>query len=280
MPNLRSYAIVDPKGRLIGGENVDTTQDSASTTKVWTLYTLAELSERGIISRNFITEHHSDITRMMRDSSNAATHRVVNAAAAQMGGPPSRVIQAMNELAGQQGLSRTHFVTPDGWPAHGHYSTARDMAQMMHLFQRDHPELLSYSARITTAPGIIGHNGVSAFKTGTATGYYGGSGRSAGVGAKNGYSFSLAGIDGVEQRRTLVESIARAIPDTKRKGPRITQAADAPLSFAEAMEALGDMPASLSSLNAEPADPGESLRAGATPPNHERPPAPRSKQHS
>ncbi len=212
-----SYAILDPDGRLVGGKDVDAQQDPASTTKVWTLVTLSTLVKEGKLSSDFIEKHQKDITLMMRDSNNAASNRLATAAGLELAGDGDRTnnptfAKEMNRIAQEHGLSNTRFVTPDGMPADGHVSTARDMARMMHVYRTEHAELLRFSEEITTAGGIIDCEGIDNFKTGTAVGLYGSSGKSSGVGNKDGYSFSVAGADGSVARKAMVLSIAQNIP--------------------------------------------------------------------
>lgn len=211
MAVIPSYAILDPDGNFIAGEKPDMKQDPASTTKVWTLVTLDQLAKDGKISRDFIQKHDRLVTLMMRDSNNEAANELASLAGKEMGGDKSSFVAEMNRLAASRGLNATHFVTVDGMNNPDHYSTARDMARMMHVFRTEHGEQLHYSSKITTAD-VIGTEGIDYFKTGTAVGNHGSSGKSSGVGIKDGYSFSVAGADGSAARKALVSAIARNIP--------------------------------------------------------------------
>lgn len=53
-----------------------------------------------------------------------------NAAAVSVAGSIPAFVEKMNERAQQLGLSDTHFVTPSGLDADGHYTTARDLAKL------------------------------------------------------------------------------------------------------------------------------------------------------
>lgn len=53
-----------------------------------------------------------------------------NAAAVSVSGSVSAFAEKMNEKAAELGLSNTHFVTPSGLDADGHYTTARDLASL------------------------------------------------------------------------------------------------------------------------------------------------------
>lgn len=210
-----SYAVLSQSGELIAGSDEHSRQDPASTTKVMTLMTLSQLAKEGKISADFIAQHHGDVKTMMRDSSNPASHRLAEAAGAELGGGKSAFMAEMNRVAQDAGLSNSRFVTPDGMPAEGHYSTAYDMARMMHVFQAQHPEQVHFSSEITTGAGLIGNDGVDAFKTGTAHGLYGSDGKSSGVGIKDGATFAIAGAESAAARKAMVSAIAKNItPDS------------------------------------------------------------------
>lgn len=60
-----------------------------------------------------------------------------NAAAVSVAGSIPAFAERMNERAQQLGLSDTHFVTPSGLDADGHYTTARDLAKLAAFAMRD-----------------------------------------------------------------------------------------------------------------------------------------------
>ena len=53
-----------------------------------------------------------------------------NAAAVSVSGSIGAFVELMNSRAQELGLSNTHFVTPSGLDADGHYTTARDLAKL------------------------------------------------------------------------------------------------------------------------------------------------------
>ena len=53
-----------------------------------------------------------------------------NAAAVSVGGSIGGFVELMNKKAEELGLTQTHFVTPSGLDADGHYTTAYDLAQL------------------------------------------------------------------------------------------------------------------------------------------------------
>lgn len=60
-----------------------------------------------------------------------------NAAAVSVAGSIPAFVERMNKRAQQLGLSDTHFVTPSGLDADGHYTTARDLAKLAAFAMRD-----------------------------------------------------------------------------------------------------------------------------------------------
>ncbi len=94
-------------------------------------------------------------------------------------------VEDMNSVAKQLGMEHTHFANPDGLPADGHYSTARDLSILARKLIEDFPEYFKYySTREFTYGGIKQHNrnrlldvpdlGVDGLKTGyTEMGGYG-----------------------------------------------------------------------------------------------------------
>lgn len=60
-----------------------------------------------------------------------------NAAAVSVAGSIPAFVEKMNERAQQLGLSDTHFVTPSGLDADGHYTTARDLAKLAAFAMHD-----------------------------------------------------------------------------------------------------------------------------------------------
>jgi D-alanyl-D-alanine carboxypeptidase (penicillin-binding protein 5/6) len=66
------------------------------------------------------------------------------AVAEALAGSEAVFVQQMNDKARELGLENTHFMNPDGLPADGHYSTARDLAVLSFNYLKDHPEALAY----------------------------------------------------------------------------------------------------------------------------------------
>lgn len=130
-------------GEVIFEKNADEQRAIASTTKIMTaLLTL----EAGQLDRRFTVDSMAirvEGTSMGLREGDIVTRRALcygmllpsgndaaNAAAVNISGSLSAFAEKMNEKAAQLGMNDTHFVTPSGLDADGHYSTARDMAKL------------------------------------------------------------------------------------------------------------------------------------------------------
>lgn len=177
-----SYAALDKQGNLIPGLSRDPhyIDDPASITKLWTLYTLVDIMEKKKPGgwKEFYKAHEKDVNLMLIKSSNDASERLAIAAS----GSIPAFTKEMNERAVEAGALRTNFVTVNGLPASAHYSTAYDMARMMHKFQQKYPNELNLAGQ-TERDGIGGNTGkkmlasedIIHVKTGTAAGTHGAS---------------------------------------------------------------------------------------------------------
>ena len=76
------------------------------------------------------------------DSGNDATIVLAEGLA----GSEDDFVERMNALARQLGMNNSHFMNASGWPADGHYSTARDLALLAEHLIKDFPEYYHYFA--------------------------------------------------------------------------------------------------------------------------------------
>lgn len=128
-------------GEILYERNADEERAIASTTKIMTaLLTL----EAGQLDRRFTVDSMAirvEGTSMGLREGDIVTRRALcygmllpsgndaaNAAAVSVSGSMTAFADKMNEKAASLGMTHTHFVTPSGLDADGHYSTARDMA--------------------------------------------------------------------------------------------------------------------------------------------------------
>lgn len=128
-------------GEVIYAENADEKLPMASTTKIMTALLLcenADLNEEitvtadmlrvegssmGLLAGDRVT-YHDLLYGMMLASGNDAA----NVTAISIAGTVEKFAEMMNKKAEELGLKSTHFVTPSGLDADGHYTTARELA--------------------------------------------------------------------------------------------------------------------------------------------------------
>lgn len=130
-------------GRVIFSQNINERLPMASTTKIMTSMIALEqedLDSEFVVDSQAIQVEGSSmglkegdivsmrdlVYGMLLPSGNDAA----NCAAVRISGSQAEFVKLMNERAEQLGLSDTHFVTPSGLDADGHYSSAYDMAML------------------------------------------------------------------------------------------------------------------------------------------------------
>ena len=130
-------------GTVVYEKNADEKRAMASTTKIMTaLLTI----EAGNLDSEFIVDPLAirvEGTSMGLREGDRVSRRdllygillpsgndAANAAAVSVSGSIGAFVELMNERAQQLGLSSTHFATPSGLDAQGHYTTARDLAAL------------------------------------------------------------------------------------------------------------------------------------------------------
>ena len=129
-------------GDVLYSVNSDVRLPMASTTKIMTALLLIEnrenLDEEIVATKEMVTVEGSSmgllagdrvsyralLYGMMLSSGNDAA----NAAAIAVGGSIDGFVKMMNDRAHELGLENTHFVTPSGLDAEGHYTTAYELA--------------------------------------------------------------------------------------------------------------------------------------------------------
>ncbi len=130
-------------GTVIYEKNADAQRAMASTTKIMTAILTIEA---GDLDREFTVDSYAIMvegTSMGLREGDRVSRRdllygillpsgndAANAAAVSVGGSIGGFVELMNEKAQQLSLSSTHFVTPSGLDADGHYTTARDLAAL------------------------------------------------------------------------------------------------------------------------------------------------------
>lgn len=130
-------------GTVLFAKNSDERRAMASTTKIMTAILTIE---SGDLDRDFTVDSYAIMTEgtsmglregdivsrrdllygILLPSGNDAA----NAAAVSVAGSISAFVKMMNEKAADLGLQNTHFATPSGLDADGHYTTAYDLAEL------------------------------------------------------------------------------------------------------------------------------------------------------
>ena len=128
-------------GEIIYAANADERLPMASTTKIMTALLLcenADLSEEITVTADMLrvegssmgllagdrVSYHDLLYGMMLASGNDAA----NVTAISIAGSIPKFTELMNKKAEELGLKDTHFVTPSGLDAKGHYTTAKELA--------------------------------------------------------------------------------------------------------------------------------------------------------
>jgi len=142
--NAREAAVIDQEsGRIIYAKNPNQEVAMASTTKIMTAIIAIErskLTDNVVISKNAASTWGSDINLKegevltMRDLLYGLLLKSGNDAAVaiaeHVGGSVDGFSDLMNRKAASLGAHNTHFTSPHGLDAKGHYSTAMDLAIM------------------------------------------------------------------------------------------------------------------------------------------------------
>ena len=200
--NARSAILLDMEnGSVLFEQNADYLIAPASITKILTLYVIFEaikqgqvrLSDKVEVSRRAAATGGSRMG--LRAGTNVPLEEIVKgiavvsgndacvAAAEHVSGSVERFVKKMNAKARELGMTRSEFMTPNGLPATGQVTTARDIARLSVAYLRRFPEsLLIHSMQSYTYGTHSHHNanrllgkcpGVDGLKTGfvCASGY-------------------------------------------------------------------------------------------------------------
>lgn len=140
--SAKAAAVVNgDTGELIYAQNADEKLPMASTTKIMTALLLCELcdlneeitvtadmlrvegSSMGLLAGDRVTFHDLLYGMLLASGNDAA-----NVTAFAVAGGTAEFAELMNTRAAELGLSSTHFVTPSGLDAEGHFTTAYELA--------------------------------------------------------------------------------------------------------------------------------------------------------
>jgi len=176
MPNVGygSAIVMDADtGAVLYEKNAYLQRPMASTTKIMTCLLALESGDIGrtvIIDQDMLAYDEEGSTKLgLKLGDNITIHDLVvgmlllsgndcaQAVAVELGGSYDGFASMMNERASEIGMFDTHFVTPSGLDANGHYSTAYDMAllgaeAMRNEYFAELCSLRSYSVKFGNPP--------------------------------------------------------------------------------------------------------------------------------
>ena len=200
--NARSAILLDMEsGRVLFEQNADYLIAPASITKVLTLYLVFEaikqghvrLSDKVAVSRRAASACGSrmglkagarvPMEEIIKGMAVVSGNDACVAVAEHISGSVERFVGKMNAKARELGMTRSHFMTPNGLPAQGQVTTARDIARLSVAYIHRFPEALAIHSMQSYAYGRRSHHnanrllgkcpGVDGLKTGfvCASGY-------------------------------------------------------------------------------------------------------------
>jgi len=164
-PSLKadSFYLVDfASGRVLAEKDPDKAVEPASITKLMTAYLVDKALESGDIQLSDLVTISEKAWRMKGSKMFVEVGKEVPvedlmkglviqsgndasvALAEHIAGSESAFVGYMNHQAQVLGMSNTQFQNATGWPAEGHYSTARDIATLTAAIIREFPETYQY----------------------------------------------------------------------------------------------------------------------------------------
>ncbi len=225
--NVKSAILMDlSTGRILYEQDADRQIAPASTTKVMTMYLVYEALRRQEVSLDqpVIISRRADAaggTRMpvrpgdtpslnevMRGMAVVSGNNACVAAAEHLEGDVKSFVELMNDTAKSLGMTRTVFKNPNGLPARGQVTTARDMLTLSTRYLKRFPESLRFhSQKYYYYNSYQGHNantllGECEGVDGLKTGFVASSGFNIVATAKRGGHRLVAVVLGAESSRT------------------------------------------------------------------------------
>ncbi|MGD0399357.1 MAG: D-alanyl-D-alanine carboxypeptidase family protein [Syntrophobacteraceae bacterium] len=193
--NARSAILLDMgNGSVLFEQNADYLIAPASLTKILTLYMVFEAIEQGrvsltdkvVVSRRAASAGGSrmglkagervPMEEIIKGMAVVSGNDACVAAAEHISGSVERFVGKMNVKARELGMTGSHFMTPNGLPADGQVTTARDIARLSVAYIHRFPEALAIHSMQSYAYGRRSHHnanrllgkcpGVDGLKTG------------------------------------------------------------------------------------------------------------------
>lgn len=151
-------------GKILYAKNPDKPMQPASLTKILTLYLVYEAIREGKVSLSdrvkisldaqltggssmfLVDETEVPLGELIMGMAVVSANDACVAVAEHIGGSVGRFVAMMNTKARKLGMKRSCFKTPNGLPAQGQVSTARDIGRLARAYIRTFPEVLSVHA--------------------------------------------------------------------------------------------------------------------------------------
>jgi D-alanyl-D-alanine carboxypeptidase (penicillin-binding protein 5/6) len=152
--------INDSNGKVLYTKNPDMPMQPASLTKILSLYLVHEAITQGKIyptdtvkismnaqitggsSMYLVDETEVVLGDLMKGMAVVSANDASIAVAEHLGGSIDGFVSMMNAKAKALGMKRSHFVNPNGLPARGQVTTARDILKLSRAYISDFPEAL------------------------------------------------------------------------------------------------------------------------------------------
>ena len=147
-------------GKVLYAKNPDRPMQPASLTKILTLYLVHEAITQGKIhptdrvkisvnaqitggsSMYLVDETEVLLDDLIKGMAVVSANDASIAVAEHLGGNINSFVRMMNAKAKVLNMKRSHFANPNGLPARGQVSTARDILKLSRAYIRDFPEAL------------------------------------------------------------------------------------------------------------------------------------------
>ena len=161
--NVRSAVLMDARtGKILYSQNPDVRIPPASLTKIMSMMVTfdairsgkVKLSDQIRVSRHAARQGGSrmglragervSLNRLLMGMAVSSGNDASMAVAERVGGSGRAFVKMMNNKARQIGMSSSTFKTPNGLPAAGQYTTARDMARLGYVYLKNNPSALQY----------------------------------------------------------------------------------------------------------------------------------------
>lgn len=163
-PDARSAILIEPTTlEVIFEKNADEKLAPASLTKIMTLILVYEALEKGLITKEtYLTASESvrgiegtkiylevgekmKVEDLLKSVAIGSANDAAVVFAEALGGSVANFARMMNRKAENIGCKNTSFKNPNGLPAEGHYTTARDVALMASYLVNNYPDVLNYT---------------------------------------------------------------------------------------------------------------------------------------